>query len=255
MPLAWLEHGIIMHMGAVSTSFIMLKQAMNGVFNALIASLAVCYLPLGGIFQRPRLSQKTTLRESLFNLLVMMILFPALLLTMLESKHEKDRLETVAVSELHSLSANVQSHLRSWYQLHLQAVQELADLAGHSSMTPSEKLQHATEILNHAFPDYHTMHVENAEGRSIAFDPPVNEKGESTIGLDFSGRAWFQEVKAKQQPLVSEVFMGQSAVFPLSSTFVSPLSGTIVGRAVPPEPWILRKFRKCLSLTARTKPS
>jgi PAS domain S-box-containing protein len=213
MPLAWIEHGLVMHMGTVSTAFIMLKQAINGVFNAMLVSLAICYLPLGRFFQRLQLSPKVTLRESLFNLLVMMVLFPALLLTMLESKHEKERLETGAVSELQSLSANVQFHLGSWYQLHLQGVKELAVLAGRSAMTPSAQLQHETEVLNHSFPDFRTMHVENAEGRSIAFEPRRNERGESTLDLDFSRRSWFQEMKAKRQPLVSEVFVGHLAIF------------------------------------------
>ena len=86
MPFVCIEHGIVMHMGAVSTAFIMLKQAINGVFNALLVSLAICYLPLGRIFQRLQPSPRITLRESLFNLLVMMVLFPALLFTMLEIK-------------------------------------------------------------------------------------------------------------------------------------------------------------------------
>ena len=57
------------------------------------------------------------------------------------------------------------------------------------------------------------MHVENADGRTIAFHPLLNEKGEPTLGLDFSSRPWFQEIKTKQRPLVSEVFVGHMAVF------------------------------------------
>ena len=63
-------------------------------------------------------------------LLVMMVLFPAVLLTMLETRQEKEKLEAGVMAELQSLSANVQFHLHSWFQHHLQAVQELADLAG-----------------------------------------------------------------------------------------------------------------------------
>ena len=40
------------------------------------------------------------------------------------------------MAELQSLSANAQFHLRSWYQLHLQAVQELAVQAGKISDDP-----------------------------------------------------------------------------------------------------------------------
>src|SRR5665647_2630467 len=35
MPLVWIEHGVIMHMGAITTAFIMLKQGINGIFNAV----------------------------------------------------------------------------------------------------------------------------------------------------------------------------------------------------------------------------
>ena len=117
--------------------------------------------------------------------------------------------------------------LRSWYQLHLQAVQELALQAGKTPMIPSTQLQHDAEILNNAFPDFRTMHVEDAEGRAIAFHPPLNEKGERTLGLDFSTRPWFQEIKAKQRPLVSEVFTGQMAVFsPIVNLSVPFFKGT-----------------------------
>ena len=213
MPMVWIEHGMIMQMGPVSTVFIMLKQAINGTFNALLVSLVICYLPLGKISLRREPSPNTTLRESLFNLMVVMVLFPALLFTRLEITREKERLEAGIMAELQSLSANMQFHLRSWYQLHLQAVQELALLASQSPMAPSAQLQRDAEILNRSFPDFRTMHVENADGRSIAFHPRLNEKGESTLGLDFSGRPWFQEVKVKQQPFVSEIFVGHLAVF------------------------------------------
>jgi hypothetical protein len=213
MPFVCIEHGGLMHMDAITTSFIMFKQAINGIFNALLASLAICYLPHDRLFQEPRLSRSVTLQEVLFNLLVMMVLFPALILTLLEIKQVKGRLEAEVIADLGSLSANARFHLRSWFQLHLQAVKELAVLAGQSPMTPLAGLQHETEVLKRAFPDFRTMHVENAEGRSIAFVPPLNEKGEATVGLDFSGRPWFQDVKVRQQPLVSEVFVGFLAVF------------------------------------------
>ncbi|MGO9375756.1 MAG: ATP-binding protein [Syntrophobacteraceae bacterium] len=211
MPMAWLYHGVVMHMGAVTATFIMFKQAINGIFNALAATLIIYYVPLGILPQRPQLSQKTSLQESLFNLLVSIVLIPTLLLTIFEARREKERLEVGIMADLQSLSANVQFSLRSWYHINLKPVQELAALAGQSSMTPSAQLQHETEILTRSFPDFASMHVTDAEGRTVAFEPRVNGKKESTIGLDFSGRAWFQKAKTEQQPVVSEVFMGQAA--------------------------------------------
>jgi PAS domain S-box-containing protein len=221
MPLAWLFFGAVMHMDSVTVAFIMLKEAINGIFNALIASLAISYLPLGRLFQRLQFSPKIAVQTSLFNLLVLMALVPALALTMLQAKQVKANLENGVMTEIQSLSTNVQFHLRSWHQLHLQAMQTLASMAGESSMTASEDLQHKTEILKRSFPDFRALHVEDADGHAIVNEPKVNENGESTVGADFSNRAWFQEAKAKQRPLVSEVFVGRAAVlFPIVDIIV-----------------------------------
>ena len=226
MPFAGIEHGIIMHMDIITVLFTMLKQAINGVFNALLASLAIHYLPLDSFFMRGQVVRRTTFRDSLFNLFVMMVLLPALFLTMLQIRQEKQTLETEVMADLQLLSIHAQSNVRSWYQTHLQAVKKLADLAGKTPMTFSAQLQHETEILNGAFPDFRTMHVENAQGKAVAFDPPVNEKGKANIGLDFSDRAWFQEVKAKQRAHVSDVFIGSRAVFsPIVNVSVPVMKG------------------------------
>ena len=50
--MAWLYHGVVMH-GAVTATFIMFKQAINGIFNALAATLIIYYVPLGILPQRP----------------------------------------------------------------------------------------------------------------------------------------------------------------------------------------------------------
>ena len=251
MPLAWLYHGLHLHMDATTTIFIMLKQSINGIFNALLVSLAIYYLPLGKLFQRPLFSTEFSLRDSLFSLLVMLVLLPALLLTMLETRKEKENLEANVVADLQSLSANLQFHLQSWFQQHVQAVQELAGLAGISSMTPAAQLQHETEILKQAFPNFNALHVENAVGRTIAFSPKVNEKGESTIGHDFSDRPWFKEAKAKQQLVVSEVFQGRATIFsPILVFSCSHYAGESLAGYCHRGLWISEWCRKSSSPTA-----
>jgi len=223
MPMVWLEHGVAMHMDATTTIFIMLKQAVNGVFNAMLASLAICFLPLEKLFQRPKFSLNISFQESLFNLLVMMILLPALLITLVEIRHEKEDLENDIVTEIQSMSANLRLNLHSWLQQRLQALQELARLASTSSMTSAPLLQLGTEILKQTFLDFSTLHVENVDGRTIAFSPPVNELGKSTINHDFSDRAWFNEAKANQKPVVSELFHGRIGVFAPIIAIVAPI--------------------------------
>jgi signal transduction histidine kinase/CheY-like chemotaxis protein len=215
MPLAWFYHGILMQMDAVTATFIMLKQAINGIFNALAVSLVICHAPIGRLFRDSEPSTKISLQESLFNLLVTVVLIPVLLLTMLEVSRGKERLETSVAAALQSQSANVDFFLRSWYRTRLRTLQELAALAGRSAMASSGQLQLETEILKSTFPDFLTLHVENAEGRSIVFDPPANESGESNIGLNFSGRDWFRELETEKRPVVFELLTGRAVASPI----------------------------------------
>ncbi len=224
MPLVYLEHGIIMGMDLVTVAFIMLKQSINGVFNALLAGLFIHHLSLGKFIGRRTALPDVTLREFSFNVLVAMVLIPALFLTMVQIRYEKEELESQAVARVHSLSTNLQARVHSWYLYHLQAVKGLAFLAAKSSAIPSPGLQRDTEMMAKNFPELRTMHVENAHGCTIAFAPRINERGTSNLGLDFSGRDWIQEAKAGSKPIVSGVFMGRSAVLSPIVNIVVPVT-------------------------------
>jgi PAS domain S-box-containing protein len=213
MPLTFVVLGRVMHMGAITMLFIMLKQSINGIFNALVASLAIMYLPLDKIMGRTQARRTFTLHETLFYLMAALVLFPALLLTTMEVRQEIQQMENQVVAELKGLSADIQSHLYFWYSQHLNAVTELAIWAGKSTMTPSAQLQHEVEILNAAFPDFSRLQVEDRVGTAIAFAPKINHRGQATIGLNFADQAWFKEVQAAGRPVVSEVFQGDQSVF------------------------------------------
>lgn len=46
MPLSWLVHYYLLKMGGTAVLLIVLKQGVNGAFNALLAELIVTYLPV-----------------------------------------------------------------------------------------------------------------------------------------------------------------------------------------------------------------
>ncbi|MFA5110092.1 MAG: PAS domain S-box protein [Desulfobaccales bacterium] len=213
VPLVILELGVALHMGATLTSFIMLKQSINGMFNALLATLCITYLPLDKILDPTQPRRTFSLHETLFNLLAALALFPALVLTVIGIHHEMNEIERNVVAELRGVSADVQSHLNFWYLRHLHAVTELAIAAGKSTMLSSTELQRHTEVLRQAFPDLVALHVENAQGTVITFAPMCQEKPGFGIGLNFADRVWFKEARAQRRPFLSEVFIGNRAVF------------------------------------------
>jgi len=225
IPLNCLIYYVVLHMDVTTTAFIVLKQGINGIFNALLASLAINHLPMHRFLGRSQERRTVSLQETIFNLLVALVLVPAISLTIMQIKGEMRQIETTMVADLQTLSLNIQTHLNSWYRQSLLPVAELARDAGNPGGTSPEDLQHEVEILKKSFPDFHTLHVENASAITIACAPAVNERG-STIGVNFADRAWFKEAKAGLKPVLSDVLLGNRVtLFPTVILSVPVLNG------------------------------
>jgi uncharacterized membrane protein len=86
MPSAWLFFNHVMNMDIQATLMIMLKQSINGIFNTLIASLVIAYLPLSKWIGSEKEKKSHSLEQSLFNLLVIFVFIPALLIMVMNSR-------------------------------------------------------------------------------------------------------------------------------------------------------------------------
>jgi len=223
MPLAWFYHAVLLHMDGTTATFIMLKQAVNGVFNAMLAALVISFPPIRRAVRPAQTMSDISLRDILFNVFVMLVLLPSLSLTMVEARKARQSLEEDVVATLRTTSDNLRIHLQSWFDQNVQCLRQLAGLACRSAMVPDERLQHQIEVLHGAFTDFLALHVEDAGGRTIAFSPRVNEKGEDTIGRDFSDQFWFQDSKARDAVAVSEVHQGRVGVFTPIVTVAAPV--------------------------------
>ena len=76
MPLVWIFYRGVMSISNISTLLILLKQPINGLFNSLIASLIIDFIP--HIFHKLnfKIHQKTlSLRQVIFNILVSLLNF------------------------------------------------------------------------------------------------------------------------------------------------------------------------------------
>jgi PAS domain S-box-containing protein len=223
MPIVFFFYKVVMHMDIVATSLIMLKQCVNGICNALIASLIINLLPIDKFFKTGDQFKTIPLREVLFNLMVALVFIPVLVVMVLEGRAVMRRTESNIATNIENLSVDVSWHMRSWLQQHLHAVTELASLAGQTELTITEDLQTGTEKIKKLFPDFHNMYVADSKGTTIAFYPAFNEKGESTLGLNFSDRDYFKKLSATHQPVVSEVFLGRGGVFSPIVTLSAPV--------------------------------
>lgn len=206
--------GVFLHTTLIASStavdlLLILKQAVNGVFNALFAALAVNHLPFQKILGSPDNSKSISLHESTVNLLTALVLIPTFLIVIQNGRKEMATIENETIGNLQGLSKDITNHLRPWYENRLHLLSELAQRAGRTEMIPSGNLQRDTELVMRGFSDFRSLYIANAQGTTITYEPPVNEKGESVIGMNFSDRPYFQMTRQNKTPVLSEVFVGR----------------------------------------------
>jgi len=220
IPLAWLLHWGLLHFDAMGALFIALKQAVNGVANALVASLLLQYLPLEKWARPGGTRKEVSARLAVTNLLAAFVIFPAMTLTLLHARDEADRADAQVRRELDGHATDISRQLEVWRDRHAHVLNWLA-----SSDIASPQARRDVELVKNAFPDLNSVHVGDAGGIALASYPYRTVGGKSAERFDFSGRAWFQELKNTRRPVVSDVFVGKIIMAPAVSLSMPAFSG------------------------------
>ena len=250
-PSVFFFYHLVMEMDYTSTFLVMLKQCTNGVFNAIIATLLINFWP--ALRSRVHVGESKTvpIREILFNFMVVLVFFSVLAVMVIEGRIAKWRMESDVATNLRAVSSDLSGHLQLWFAQHMHGVTELASMAGQRSLEDWRTLQKLTEATSRMFPDFHNMYIADAGGTTVTFFPPVNEKGESTIGLNFSDRDYYKKLKTDRKPVLSKVFQGRGGVFSPIITLSAPVivEGKFKGFALAALD--LTKLRKILEAYSR----
>lgn len=213
MPLVWIFYGTILDVPAIQTSLIMLKQAVNGIFNALVSSLIITCLPIKKWVKLPQVKQALSLRQTLLNLLVAFVFFPVLTLMVLESQRVIDNRTNIIQFELTATSKHVAAELIFWHEENLNTLSALA-FAAKSDMAPSDRLQENTEILQQISQNFHNIYLVNEAGSIIAASPTTNKEATLRIGVNVSDNFIFKAIKTALQPVMSEVHVNSDLLIP-----------------------------------------
>ena len=212
MPLVILFYAGAMQMGMQHTIIIALKQSLNGIFNALVACMILLYTPVGRLSSDlGHLQQPFSTR--IFHLIAASLMIPTLVLIQFESHFEVAATQERIARELKSEASETEEMLARWIESHVNAARVIASLGSRHPLLPSLRLQEDLRQIHTLSPDFHNVFLANAESKTIAFHPEVNERGESTIGINFADRAWFKQLNSTLQPTISDVFMGRGGVF------------------------------------------
>jgi len=225
IPLVVLFYGGVLHQDLAGATLIVLKQTLNGIFNALVADLLLALLPLHRWLAGEREPRPMPFSHLLFHQTVVLLMLPTLVLVRLSNQREEARTFETLATTLRSQARQNDAALGRWVADHVRTARAIADLGVAYPMAPSARLQEQLARFRQTAPDLHNVYLINAQGKSVGFDPPVNERGASTLGVDFSDRAYFRRVHQTRDPVISDVFLGRAGALQPIFTISAPVQG------------------------------
>ncbi len=200
VPLTYATYHLAMDVPMSSVSIIMVKQAMNGVTNALAARL------LFMAFQWYRRTTLLSIGEFAYTLMAACVLVPAMTLLAMSARADfrlTDMHIRQALSGQYQHTADV---LGRWERANLDVVTYLAAQAA-SESTPSMQARLEQAVRSDA--DFLRIGLADASAVTVAYHPLADENGVSNIGIDFSNRAHVPVLKATLKPMLSDVVMSR----------------------------------------------
>jgi two-component system, cell cycle sensor histidine kinase and response regulator CckA len=200
MPMVYLFYHLVMGMTFQSAFVVILKQSVNGVSNALLATIG---LTLFKYVKKPA-GIRISFSELLFVMMVSFALLPTILLSISAIRtYEKNGMETYQ-SKVSSISQIAQKNLAGWVNEYHNHVQILARFVGDPNTSPLEEIQRYVEIVSAATPALKGMGVFNNRSISVSYFP-LEQDGKSNIGVDMSFRSHIPIMRKNQKPYITDM--------------------------------------------------
>lgn len=200
MPLVYLFYHGVMQVPLGNTSIVMVKQAVNGIANALTARL------LFTIFALRSDSTKVPFRELTCNLLIAFVLFPALLMLGINSRTDFTETDRNIRQALLRDSRQMADSLQVWTRNRSLPIIALAKLA---QTLPPVQMQARLEQTLASDRNFLRIGLHNQDAITVAYSPLVDELGRPNIGRGFADRPFIPELKRSLKPMLSEVLLAR----------------------------------------------
>ena len=200
MPLAYLFYHGVMHLPVNNTLITMVKQALNGISNALVAGMI--FMTLSILSRRRRFA----FREIIFHLLALFVLGPSLFVLTLECRTDFTETNNAIQASLTHSGSRSDYNLEQWLQGHLSHLSHLAKMA---LTNVSDSIQHGIEETHAENKDFQRIGLLDKTATVVAISPVVDEVGQPNLGRNFADRPFIPILKQNLKPMLSEVVMGR----------------------------------------------
>lgn len=209
-----------------------LKQALNGIINALVVGLV---FSLTGFARRSRIpiEEMGSLFHRAFNLAVAFALVPSMIVIVHHARQSVGRIERDMTARLDAVADLINVEATKWFAQQQASVHSMAEVAARSGLRDLPTIKTVLRAIRRGNPELLTLYIARRDGQAIAFDPDTTAAGRSTVGLNFADRPYFQKVLESKEPVLSDVFQGRGGTDEPIFTVNEPIlqNGRVIGVA------------------------
>ncbi len=196
MPLIFIFFHEVMNVSHSNTYIIMIKHAVNGIANTLLARLIFTAFAIRSH------SISISYKEIIYNLLSSFVLFPALMILAIASRSdfaETDRL-------IRNLLINNGKHnalvLEAWLKSRKTEIVYLAELA--KSKSANQMASHLEHTIKSDI-NFERVGILDKDATSLNVYPYFDELGNPGFGKNYSDRPYLAKLKQTLSPMLTEV--------------------------------------------------
>jgi len=209
LPLLYLTYRLVLGVSGDAAALLFLKQPFNGLINALGAE-ALYLIP--AVRRALRVKTAARLRSALAVVVALAAVTPALGFGIWTGRQEWEQSVERSRERVALAARSYASRLDQYVSLHASAVRSVAQAAELGGEIDPAQLQRLVRAEQDQFPGFVDMYAADSRAVTLAFEPAVNARGDSLLGLDFSDRGYFRRLRDTRRTVVSEVFAGRGGV-------------------------------------------
>jgi signal transduction histidine kinase len=229
MPLVWFFYANLLRVEHTQALIILMKQPVNGIFKALIASLLLTHVPIYRWVKRPPAINSLALGQTLFNLLFAFVAVPTLILIILGSHQVVDDIKRTVGLDLNNSARYLSVEVRGWYDRRFDAISQLAALVKVNEIK-SATFQQNARFISQVFPDVERIHVLDGDGQTVLEIESGNIENRNSAKYSFNETDYFSKIKQSPKAFLSPVLTDDPSISPMILMGVPILNdGKLVG--------------------------
>ncbi|MCX8077481.1 MAG: response regulator [Geminocystis sp.] len=167
----------LMHFDVISLLLVWLKQSINGIFNALVATLIYSYSHSKFFPAERRITLKFS--QSISNILMSFLLVPPLVIAILHGNNLAKEIEGEISRDLNEIASRSIVAVNQWKKSHVYPLQGVALYYATATEDDSSRLQEKLDSIVENFPDIDLLVVTDRNGYILA----TSSKGENSQSL------------------------------------------------------------------------